>query len=68
MGKAIEPSAPDSNPAQESSGIGGRGGRRSSQRCLHHDFAEQHQLSFGWRARQLARGGPAMQDDLVQGL
>ncbi len=35
-------------------------------RCLHHDFAEQHQYSFGWRARQLAPGNAAMQDDLVQ--
>jgi excisionase family DNA binding protein len=35
-------------------------------RCLHHDFAEQRQFSFGWRARQLAPGDPAMQDDLVQ--
>jgi hypothetical protein len=35
-------------------------------RCLHHDFAEEHQFSFGWRARQLAPGDPAMQDDLVQ--
>jgi hypothetical protein len=57
-GKATEPSAPHSNRAQESSG--------QSQRCLHHDFAEQHQYSFGWRARQLAPGDRAMQDDLVQ--
>jgi excisionase family DNA binding protein len=56
--KATEPSAPHNNRAQESSG--------QSQRCLHHDFAEQHQFSFGWRARQLAPGDPAMQDDLVQ--
>lgn len=35
-------------------------------RCLHHEFAEQHQFSFGWRARQLAPGDPALQDDLVQ--
>jgi DNA-directed RNA polymerase specialized sigma24 family protein len=35
-------------------------------RCLHHEFVEQHQYSFGWRARQLAPGNPAMQDDLVQ--
>jgi len=35
-------------------------------RCLHHDFVERHQFSFGWRARQLAKDDPAMQDDLVQ--
>ncbi len=32
----------------------------------HHDFAEQHQFSFGWRARQLAPGDRSLQDDLVQ--
>ncbi|HYG78554.1 MAG TPA: hypothetical protein VEK08_26380 [Planctomycetota bacterium] len=37
-----------------------------SRRCLHHDFAEQHQFSFGWKARQLAPGDPALQDDLIQ--
>jgi hypothetical protein len=57
-GKATEPSAPHSTRAQETSG--------QPHRCLHHDYAEQHQYSFGWRARQLARGDPAMQDDLVQ--
>ena len=36
------------------------------QRRLHHEFAERHQFSFGWRARQLAPDDPAMQDDLVQ--
>jgi DNA-directed RNA polymerase specialized sigma24 family protein len=35
-------------------------------RCLHHDFAEQHQFSFRWRAWQLAPNDAAMQDDLVQ--
>ena len=35
-------------------------------RCLHHDFAEQHQFSFGWRARQLVPDDPSLQDDLVQ--
>src|SRR4051794_40740152 len=35
-------------------------------RCPHHEFAEQHQFSFGWRARQLAPDDPALQDDLVQ--
>jgi hypothetical protein len=35
-------------------------------RCLHHDFAVRHQFSFGWMARQLARGDLALQDDLVQ--
>jgi excisionase family DNA binding protein len=65
-GKATEPCAPHSNRAQDSTGIGDRGGRRSSQRCLHHDYAEQHQFSFGWRARQLAPRDRAMQDDLVQ--
>jgi hypothetical protein len=34
--------------------------------CLHHDFAERHQFSFGWRARQLAPHDRALQDDLVQ--
>ena len=36
------------------------------QRRLHHEFAERHQFSFGWCARQLAPNDPAMQDDLVQ--
>jgi len=35
-------------------------------RCLHHDWAAEHQFSFGWCARQLAPGDPALQDDLVQ--
>ncbi|HYG77090.1 MAG TPA: hypothetical protein VEK08_18945 [Planctomycetota bacterium] len=35
-------------------------------RCLHHDFAELHQFSFGWKARQLAPGDGALQDDLIQ--
>ena len=33
---------------------------------LHHDFVVQHQFSFGWRARQLAKEDPALQDNLVQ--
>ncbi|HYG78582.1 MAG TPA: hypothetical protein VEK08_26520 [Planctomycetota bacterium] len=37
-----------------------------SKRCLHHDFAEQHQFSLGWKARQLAPGDPSFQDDLIQ--
>jgi DNA-directed RNA polymerase specialized sigma24 family protein len=35
-------------------------------RCLHHDFAAEHQFSFGWIARQLVKGDPALRDDLVQ--
>jgi excisionase family DNA binding protein len=38
----------------------------TQQRCRNHDFAAEHQFSFGWRARQLAPGDPALQDDLVQ--
>src|SRR5439155_3314022 len=41
-------------------------GLRATTTCLHHDFAEQHQFSFGLCARQLAPNDPAMQDDLVQ--
>jgi len=36
------------------------------ERCLHHDWAAEHQFSFGWCARQLAPDDPALQDDLVQ--
>ena len=36
------------------------------QQRLHHDFVEKHQFSFGWRARQLAKDDPSLQDDLVQ--
>jgi DNA-directed RNA polymerase specialized sigma24 family protein len=35
-------------------------------RCLHHDFAAEHQFSFGWLARQLVKDDPALRDDLVQ--
>ena len=35
-------------------------------KCLHHDFAAEHQFSFGWIARQLVKDDPALQDDLVQ--
>ncbi len=38
----------------------------AKKRCLHHDFAEQHQKIFRRRARQLVPGDPALQDDLVQ--
>ena len=41
-------------------------GEGKQQLCLHHEFAERHQFSFGWRARQLAPNDPALQDDLVQ--
>jgi predicted DNA-binding transcriptional regulator AlpA len=38
-----------------------------SKRCLHHDFAAEHQFSFGWMARQLVPDEDmALQDDLVQ--
>ena len=43
-----------------------QGEGKQRQRCLHHEFAERHQFSFGWRARQLAPDDPAMQDDLMQ--
>jgi hypothetical protein len=43
-----------------------QGEGKQQQRCLHHEFIERHQFSFGWQARQLAPGDPAMQDDLVQ--
>ena len=39
---------------------------KAPKQCLHHEFVEVHQFSFGWRAWQLAPGDPAMQDDLVQ--
>ncbi|HYG74377.1 MAG TPA: hypothetical protein VEK08_05165 [Planctomycetota bacterium] len=57
-GEASDASAPASSPAD----------KRSDQprKCLHHDFAEQHQFSLGWKARQLAPDDPAMQDDLIQ--
>jgi DNA-directed RNA polymerase specialized sigma24 family protein len=35
-------------------------------RCVNHDFAAEHQFSFGWIARQLVKGDPALRDDLVQ--
>ena len=35
-------------------------------RCLHHDFVEQNHKFFRRRARQLATGDRAFQDDLVQ--
>jgi excisionase family DNA binding protein len=41
-------------------------GEGKQQRRLNHEFAERHQFSFGWRARQLAPNDPALQDDLVQ--
>jgi hypothetical protein len=37
-----------------------------SKQCRFHNFAAQRQFSFGWKARQLAPGDPALQDDLVQ--
>ena len=41
--------------------------KKSDQKCLHHDFAAEHQFSFGWIARQLVPNDDlAMQDDLVQ--
>jgi hypothetical protein len=35
-------------------------------RCVNHDFAAEHQFSFGWIARQLVKVDPALRDDLVQ--
>jgi hypothetical protein len=43
-----------------------KGNDDERKRCLHHDFVARHQFSFGWRARQLAKGDPALQDDLTQ--
>ena len=34
--------------------------------CRHHDFAEHHQFSFGWRAKQFAPGDRSLQDELIQ--
>jgi DNA-directed RNA polymerase specialized sigma24 family protein len=41
--------------------------KNSGQKCRHHDFAAEHQFSFGWIARQLLPNDAfALQDDLVQ--
>jgi hypothetical protein len=41
--------------------------KKSDQKCLHHDFAAEHQFSFGWIARQLVPNDAlGLQDDLVQ--
>ena len=57
-GEALAPAYPSPYPLPQGEG--------KQQWCLHHDFAERHQFSFGWRARQLAPDDPALQDDLVQ--
>jgi len=55
----------DPSPYPLPQGEGENNGERQKRR-MHHAFAERHQFSFGWRARQLAPNDPAMQDDLVQ--
>lgn len=40
--------------------------KNNAQRCLHYDFAAEHQFSFGWIARQLVKDDAALRDDLVQ--
>jgi len=59
------PSATDPSPYPLPQGEGENNGERQKP-PLHFEFAEKHQFSFGWRARQLAPDDFALQDDLVQ--
>lgn len=59
------PGPTDPSPYPLTQGEGEHNGERQK-RCLHHEFAEQHQFSFGWRAQQLAPDDAALQDDLMQ--